>query len=122
MLRPPLWWRCVQGVYAVPCFCFQLFRSGTWAFWSLCILWSIICPDCAGTQLFLVPYSLFFFFLYFVAGGDICPGAGTAAKGPRSQVPPCLKANFPENSLPAISYQSAFRTVRWLASRSLPSG
>ena len=29
--------------------------------------------------------------LYFVAQGDFCPGASTAAKGPRSQVPACLK-------------------------------
>ena len=32
-------------------------------------------------QLFLVPYDS----LYFVVGGDVCPGASTAAKGPRSQ-------------------------------------
>ena len=30
-------------------------------------------------QLFLVPAS------FFVAGRDVCPGASTAAKGPRSQ-------------------------------------
>ena len=28
--------------------------------------------------------------LYFVAGGDICPGASISAKGARSQVPACL--------------------------------
>ena len=39
--------------------------------------------------LFLVPYS--FFFLYFIALGDVCPGASPAAKGPRSQVPACLR-------------------------------
>ena len=35
-------------------------------------------------QLFLVHYSFF----YFVAQGDICPGASTAAEGPRLQA--CL--------------------------------
>ena len=28
--------------------------------------------------------------LYFVSGGDVCPGVSTTAKGPRSQVPACL--------------------------------
>ena len=54
-------------------------------FWSFCILLSIICPNCARLQLFLVPYSFFAF---------CClrsPDASTAAKGPRSQVPTCLK-------------------------------
>ena len=32
------------------------------------------------TELFLVPYSFFFF-----AQLDACPGAGSVAKGPRSQ-------------------------------------
>ena len=29
-------------------------------------------------------------FVYFVARGGVCPGASTAAKCPRSQVPACL--------------------------------
>ena len=32
-------------------------------FWSFCVLLSIICPNCAGTQLFLVPDSFFVFLL-----------------------------------------------------------
>ena len=59
--------------------------------WSFCILLSRICPDCACTQLFLVPYSFF----VSVAPGDICPGASTAAKGPRSQAPGCLTRSWP---------------------------
>ena len=29
-----------------PWFCSQLFRSGSWGFWSFCFLLSIICPNC----------------------------------------------------------------------------
>ena len=29
-----------------PCFCSQLFRSGSWGFWSFCFLLSIICSNC----------------------------------------------------------------------------
>lgn len=29
--------------------------------------------------------------MYFITQGDICPGAGTAVKDPRSQEPACLK-------------------------------
>ena len=50
-------------------------------FWSFCILLSIICPNCTGMQLFLVPYSFF----VSIAGGDSCPGASPPIKGPRSQ-------------------------------------
>ena len=69
-----------------PCFCPRLFRSGSWAFWSLCICLSIICPNCTDTKLFLVPYILS---SYFVTRGDIWAGASIAAKGPRSQVSAC---------------------------------
>lgn len=31
-VRPPLWCWFVLGEHAVPCFCSQLFRSGTWGF------------------------------------------------------------------------------------------
>ena len=51
--------------------------------WPFCILSSIICPNCTGTQLFLVLSSFF----VSIARGDVCPGASPAAKGPRSQVP-----------------------------------
>ena len=54
--------------------------------WSFCILLSRTCPNCVCTQLFSVPMVS----LYFVAQGDFCPGASTAAKGPRSLVPACL--------------------------------
>ena len=46
---PPLKCCCVQGAWSVPCFCFQhrfffffcyrLFKSGSWVFWSFCIFW-----------------------------------------------------------------------------------
>ena len=79
---PTLWWWCVQRACAVPCFHSQhptqFFRSGSWAFWSLCVLLSRICPTCVCTQLFLVPYSFF----VFSCSGDVCPGSSTAAKDP----------------------------------------
>ena len=37
-------------------------------------------PQLLHAWLFLVPYSF-----YFVAPGGVCPGASTAAKGPRPQ-------------------------------------
>ena len=44
----------------------------------------IFCPDfvpvAAGTQLLLIPSSI----LVSVAGRNVCPGAGPAAKSPRS--------------------------------------
>ena len=51
-------------------------------FWPFCILLFIICPNCPCTQLFLVPYSCF----VFCCAGAACPGASTAAKGPRSEL------------------------------------
>ena len=43
-----------------------------------------ICPNCAGTQLFLVPYS-FFVFCRSRRGVSRCNDCSTAAKSPRSQ-------------------------------------
>ena len=45
---------------------------------------SRICPDCACTQLFLVPYS-FFVFCWSRRGVSVCKHCSTAAKGPGSQ-------------------------------------
>ena len=45
-----------------PCFCSQIFRSGSWGFFlSFCILLSRTYPNCPCTQLFLVAYSFFLF-------------------------------------------------------------
>ena len=51
--------------------------------WPFCILLFIFCPSSACVRLFLVLLVS----LYDIAGGDVCPGASTAAKGPgpRSQ-------------------------------------
>ena len=53
-------------------------RKWQMGFWPFCILF-INCQN--SSQLFLVRYIFF----ASVAGGDVCSGAGTAAKGPRSQ-------------------------------------
>ena len=37
----------------------QKLQLGLFFFLSFCIFWSRICLSCAGTQLFLVPYSFF---------------------------------------------------------------
>ena len=50
-----------------------------WVFFGTIL--SIISPNCACKQLFLALVIS----LYFVAGGDVCPGASTAAKHRRSQ-------------------------------------
>ena len=47
---PPLWWSCVQGACAIPCFCSGLFKSGSWVLGSL----FVTCPEFA-------PYSFFVF-------------------------------------------------------------
>ena len=64
MVCPPLWWCCVQGACAGPCFFSQppAFAPSSsevalGLFWFLFILLSRICPDWACTQLFLVPYK-----------------------------------------------------------------
>ena len=49
---------CIGHVFLFPIPCSQLFRSGSWDFWSLCIL-SVICPNWMCRQLFLIPYSFF---------------------------------------------------------------
>jgi len=62
------------------CFCSRLLKKQQLGFLvSLCPL-SRICPNCACMQLFLVPDNS-----YFVAPGEMCLGASTAAKGPKSQ-------------------------------------
>ena len=80
------------GAWIVPCFWSQhpafvpsFLEVDVGFSWSFSIL-SLIYPSCTGLQLCLVPVVS----LYFVAQGDICPGASTAAKCLRSQVSDCL--------------------------------
>ena len=54
--------------------------------WSFCILLFIICCNCTCRHLFLGPYDLF-----SVDPGEVYPDASTVVKGPKSQVPACLK-------------------------------
>ena len=69
------------GSTCSPCFCSQLFRSGSWAFWPFCIFLSIICPNWACMKLFLVPYSFFVF-----CWGDVGLGISISAKGLESHL------------------------------------
>ena len=96
MFCSPLWWRCVQGACAVPCFCSRhpVFAPGSskvavaWVlggFFGLFVSFgSRICPNCACTQLFLVPYS-FFVFCSLRRGVSRCNVCSIVAKGLRSQ-------------------------------------
>ena len=81
---------------AVPCFCAQLFRNGSWVF-CLCIFQSRICPKGAFTQLFLVPYSFFVFCIWrrdgsrckFCNKGFQVPGLSQTQCQTRVQVVSC---------------------------------
>ena len=75
---PCLWWWCVQGVFAVPCFCSWFFRRGIWV---LLVFLCLVANNLLQLKLFLIPYS----FSVFFDGGGICPDVSTAAKGPRFQ-------------------------------------
>ena len=92
MVCPPLGGAvCRDHTGVVPC------SEVAVGFWPFCILLFVICPNCTCPQLFLVPYS----FSVSVAGGDVCPGASPAAKGPRSQ--PVSKGGDPRCQ-PSLSY------------------
>lgn len=66
-------------------FLLWLFRSGSWDFWSSCILLFIIYPKGAGAQLFLVSLNGFPENRILLLEETLCPGASTAGKRPRSQ-------------------------------------
>ena len=80
---PPLWWWCVQGACAIPCFCsWPLLLLWALQKWQLGFLVSLylscrICPNC--------PCSAVFSSRWFFAGVEVRPGVGTVAKGARSQ-------------------------------------
>ena len=66
----------------IPCFCYRLFKSGSWVFLvSLYLLGPEFAPTAHARSYFLSHIVS----LYFVAQGEVYPGASTAAKGPRSQ-------------------------------------
>ena len=63
------------GRQAVPCFCSWLFQSGSWVFLSLCIF----CPEFVPTVHARSYFQSHMVSLYFVAGGEVCPGESIAA-------------------------------------------
>ena len=65
----------------IPSFCFQLFKNGSRDF---CTFWSRISPNCACTQLYLVPYSSFVF-CRWKRDVSRCKLCSIAAKDSRSQ-------------------------------------
>ena len=71
-------------LYAVPCFCSQHLRSGSWV---LVFLYLIVhnLPNCTCTQLFLVPYISFFVFCCWRRCLSRCKPCSKGA-----QVPACL--------------------------------
>ena len=87
MVCPLFWWGPVQE-HAQYCFFApntQCFAPGSsdmaLGFFGLCIFQSRISPNCADTVIFQSRTLS----LYFVAQGEVRPGASFAAKGPRSQ-------------------------------------
>ena len=77
-----------RGACAVPGFFCQhpVFAPGSskaaaGLFWSFCIFWFRICPNCSMHWYF----QSHIVSLYFVARADVCPAASRAAKGPRPQ-------------------------------------
>ena len=80
-LPPPLLWCWVQGACAVPCFCSQLFRSGSWVFG----LFASCRPSFAPTVHARSDFWSLILSLHFATQGVICPGVSTSAKGVRFQ-------------------------------------
>ena len=76
----------MQGAYAVPCFCSRLFRSGSWAFWSLFML----CPEIALIELLCSYFEPYIGSLYFVAQGEMCLGTNISVLQQGVQVPASL--------------------------------
>ena len=90
-----------RGTCVVPCFCswhtifcFQLFRNGSWSFFSHCVFWFSICPNCTCTQLSLLLYS-FFLFCCLSWGVSKCKLCSSAVKGSRYQ-----PVSPPQGSMP----------------------
>ena len=107
---PLLWWCYVQGPCAVPCFCSQhpAFSAGSSEVAvGFCILLSIICSVCI--QLFFSPTKIVS--LYFVAQDhrEVCLGASSAAKGPRSRSQPVSvpaeSSKFLHHDIPVVESQ-----------------
>ena len=62
-------------LFPTPGFCSRLFKICNWVFWSLCIFGTEFAPNVhAHSSLQSLTVSP-----YFVAGGEVCPGAGIAA-------------------------------------------
>lgn len=78
----------MQGACIAPVFAPDSSKMAVGNF-SLFIFLSRICPNCSCTQLFLVPYHLF---VFCFPGGEVCPGANTAAHQQRIPVCPTLLA------------------------------
>ena len=74
-----------RGVCAVPCFFSGLFKSGSWAFWSLCIICSAFASVARAHSYFLTRTVS----SYFVTQGEIQVQASQHFSK-RSQVPACL--------------------------------
>ena len=86
MVCTPLWWCCMQGhtQYLSALHLFQALQKWQLGFLMPFYLLSRICPNCACTQLFLVPFS---FFAFCCSRRDVSryKHCGIATKGPRSQ-------------------------------------
>ena len=65
------------------CFCSWLFGSDSWVF----LIFSYLIHNFPQLHMCTVILGFLIDSLYFVAQGDFCPGASSAAKDPRCQIP-----------------------------------
>ena len=80
--------------HVVLCFCSWHFTSGRW---FVALLYLIV-HHLAQQHMYAVIFSpLYLVSLYFVAGGDVCPGADTTAKSPGSQPISLIYHKYPKS-------------------------
>ena len=83
--------RCrAQGACSLPCLCSHLFRSENGGFGLVWFTFLNLVVHDLPQPLTHSYFSFLIVSLYFVAGGDVCPRTGTAAKASRSQPVSCL--------------------------------
>lgn len=89
---PPLWVVLCTGIMGSNLLLFQHLRSGSWVLAPLyCIVHHL--SQLHTHAVLLSPCSFF----EVCCSRDICPGGSTAAKGPGSQAPACLRDVAEEN-------------------------
>ena len=68
--------------------------EGAVGFWLFCILWLIICPNCACVQFFFVPYRFFVFCCWMRRFSGCLSKFKCRHSGKGSQVPACFRKTW----------------------------